>query len=30
LRHAVTGISAKCHHEPTDEKIPSNTYKLNI
>ena len=30
LRHAVTGISAKCHHEPADEKIPSSTYKLNI
>ncbi len=30
LRHAVTGISAKCHHEPTDEKIPSRIYKSNI
>ena len=27
LRHVVTNISAICHHDPTDEKIPSTTYK---
>jgi hypothetical protein len=27
LRHVVTNISAICHHDSTDEKIPSTTYK---
>ena len=27
LKHVVTNISAICHHDPTDEKIPSTTYK---
>jgi len=27
LRHIVTNISAICHHDSTDEKIPSTTYK---
>lgn len=29
LRHVVTNISAVCHHDPTDEKIPSTTYKTS-
>ena len=26
LKHVVTGISAKCHHDPVGENIPSSTY----
>lgn len=26
FKHAVTGIAANCHHDPTNEKIPSTTY----
>lgn len=29
LRHVVTNISAICRNNPTDEKIPSTTYKTN-
>jgi hypothetical protein len=26
LKHVVTGISAKCHHDPVGENTPSTTY----
>jgi hypothetical protein len=29
LRHAITSISAICHHDSPSEKIPSTTYKTS-
>ena len=30
LKHAVTNVAAYCHHDATSEKIPSNTYQVNL